>query len=194
MWMRSATSNTCGMLCEMRMIGKPALLDVEDEFEHAARFFHAERRRRLVHDDDAAREGGRARHGDALALAARQRLDRLVDVLDRHQPDLVQLFARELLHRGAIEGAEELAHEARRSHLRAPGTYCRRSTRRATARGSGRRSRCPPRARRSASGNERRRRPAGFRPASGITAPQSALISVDLPAPLSPMTARISPG
>ena len=31
-------------------------------------------------------------------------------------------------------------------------------------------------------------------PASGVTAPASALINVDLPAPLSPMTARISSG
>ncbi|SLN77900.1 hypothetical protein MAA5396_05129 [Marinovum algicola] len=31
-------------------------------------------------------------------------------------------------------------------------------------------------------------------PSSGITAPETALISVDLPAPLSPITARISPG
>ena len=31
-------------------------------------------------------------------------------------------------------------------------------------------------------------------PLSGTTAPDSALIRVDLPAPLSPMTARTSPG
>ena len=31
-----------------------ALLHVEDQLEHAARFLDAERRRRLVHDDDAA--------------------------------------------------------------------------------------------------------------------------------------------
>ena len=31
-------------------------------------------------------------------------------------------------------------------------------------------------------------------PASGISAPHSALIRLVLPAPLSPMTARISPG
>jgi len=31
-------------------------------------------------------------------------------------------------------------------------------------------------------------------PLSGVTAPDSALIRVDLPAPLSPITARISPG
>ena len=31
-------------------------------------------------------------------------------------------------------------------------------------------------------------------PSSGVTAPEMALISVDLPAPLSPITARISPG
>ncbi|MNT81571.1 hypothetical protein D3C72_2211800 [compost metagenome] len=31
-------------------------------------------------------------------------------------------------------------------------------------------------------------------PLSGVMAPDSALISDDLPAPLSPMTARISPG
>ena len=31
-------------------------------------------------------------------------------------------------------------------------------------------------------------------PSSGVTAPEIALIMLDLPAPLSPITARISPG
>ncbi len=36
--------------------------------------------------------------------------------------------------------------------------------------------------------------PRRISPESGITAPQIALMRVDLPAPLSPITARISPG
>ncbi len=68
-----------------------AALDVEDQLEHLARFLDAERRRRLVHDDDAAAEGRRARHRDALALAAGQRLHRLADVLDGEQAERVQV-------------------------------------------------------------------------------------------------------
>ena len=97
MWMRSATSKTCGMLCEMSTIGRPRALHVEDQLEHAARFLDAERRRRLVHDDDLGAEGGGARHRHALALAAGQGFHRLVDVLDGHQAEFGELVARDLL-------------------------------------------------------------------------------------------------
>ena len=92
MWMRSATSKTCGMLWLIRTIGRPLPLHVEDQLQHLARFLDAERRRRLVHDDDPAAEGGGAHHGHALALAAGERLDRLVDVLDGHQAERVELL------------------------------------------------------------------------------------------------------
>src|SRR5271157_1567267 len=96
---------------------QPPLLDVENELEHAARLLDAERRRRLVHDDDSAREGRCASDRDPLALAPRQRLDRLTDVLDRHQPKFVELLARKLLHGGAVERAKEAANDPSRSNL-----------------------------------------------------------------------------
>ena len=37
MWMRSATSNTCGMLWLIRTIGRPRVAHVEDQLEHLAR-------------------------------------------------------------------------------------------------------------------------------------------------------------
>ena len=76
MWMRSATSNTCGMLWLISTTGRPRSRIAPDQVEHLARFLDAERRGRLVHDDDAAAERRRPRHRDALALPAGQRLDR----------------------------------------------------------------------------------------------------------------------
>ena len=108
-WMRSATSNTCGILCEIRMIGRPRFF--------TSRISSSTRRDSLTPSaavgssmmTTRARERRRARHRDALALAARKRLDRLIDVLDRHQPEFVELLAREFLHRAAIERAKQRA-------------------------------------------------------------------------------------
>ena len=166
---------------------------VEDQLQHLARFLHAERRRRLVHDDDAAAEGGRPRHRDALALAAGQRFDRLVDVLDRHQAEIGERCAGLLLHPLAIELAKTVP---RKPGERFPGrgTDCRRWRAPATERGSDRPSRSPP-SRASIGDLKLTDLPARrISPCSGSTAPASALISDDLPAPLSPITARISPG
>ena len=57
--------------------------------------------------------------------------------------------------------------------------------------GSGRRSRCRPPGRRSATAESGRPAPSRMiSPRSGMTAPEKHLMSVDLPAPLSPMTAE----
>src|SRR5271165_390954 len=88
------------------------LLDVEDQFEHATRLLHAERRRRLVHDDEPLGESRGARDRDALALAARQCLDRLMDVLNRHQPEFVELLAGELRHLRPVGRAEPRSEDA----------------------------------------------------------------------------------
>ncbi len=42
----------------------------------------------LVEDDDLGPERSGSGHGDALALSAGKCFDRLVDVLDRHQPEV----------------------------------------------------------------------------------------------------------
>ena len=60
-WIRSATSNTCGMLCEISTTGKPAIAHAPDQLEHHVAFLHAERRGRLVHDHDVLRERRAAR-------------------------------------------------------------------------------------------------------------------------------------
>ena len=52
-----------------------------DVLEDDARLLDAERRGRLVEDQDLRPEIDRAGDGDALALAARQRPERLVDVV-----------------------------------------------------------------------------------------------------------------
>ena len=62
-----------------------APLKIRHEFENFSRFLHTERSRRFIHNHDPAAECRRSRHGDALALTARQCLDRLIDVLNRHQ-------------------------------------------------------------------------------------------------------------
>ena len=87
---------------------RAALLHVNNEFEHTAQFLDAERRRRFVHDNDALGEGGGPSNRDPLPLASRQSLDRLIDVLNRHQPEFVELLARELLHLHPIECAKGL--------------------------------------------------------------------------------------
>ena len=194
MWMRSATSNTCGMLWLISTIGRPRALHVQDQLEHLARFLHAQRRGRLVHDHDVAAERGRARHRDALALAARERLDRLADVLDGEQAERVQLVARLALHPGAVEHAEPAAEEARLPPLAAEKHVVGDRQAPATGRGSGRRSRCRPRAPPCGDAEMDHVAVQPDLALVGTTAPDRALISVDLPAPLSPITARISPG
>src|SRR5262245_49682572 len=47
-----------------------ARLEMQDEVKHFARFFDAERRRWLVHDDDVPLLRGGSANGDGLTLAA----------------------------------------------------------------------------------------------------------------------------
>ena len=82
MWMRSAISNTCGMLWLIRITGQAVVAHALDQLEHLAGLLDAERGGRLVHDHELARPRRRAGHGDALALAARERLHRLAHRAD----------------------------------------------------------------------------------------------------------------
>ena len=130
-----------------------------------------------------------------LPLAAGQRLHRLVDVLDGQQAERGQVLARLALHVGRDRASRKyLPSEARLPPLAAEehvvGDGQRRRQREVLVDGL------------DAGGARLDRRAevhglavdAAPRRASGMTAPQSALMSVDLPAPLSPMTPRISPG
>ena len=56
MWMRSATSNMCGMLWLIRMTGEAPLADVADQLQHLVALLDAECGRRLLEDDDLAAE------------------------------------------------------------------------------------------------------------------------------------------
>ncbi len=57
--------------------------DLPDQVQHHPRLAHAQRRGRFVHDDDPARERRGSCNGNALSLAAGERLDRLL-----HRPDV----------------------------------------------------------------------------------------------------------
>jgi hypothetical protein len=58
------------------------LLQLFDELADLRRFLRAKRGRRLVHDQDAGIEEDGARNRHRLALAAGQRLDRLLEALE----------------------------------------------------------------------------------------------------------------
>src|SRR5688572_1488266 len=89
--------------------GKAAALEVRHEFENLAGFLDAEGRRRFVHDHDPTAESRRSRDGDALALATRQGLDRLIDVLDCHQAQGGQVVTGFALHEGSVQPPEQRA-------------------------------------------------------------------------------------
>ncbi len=122
--------------------------------------------RRLVEHEEVRRVEQHPRHHQARLLAARQRPDRLVDVV-----------AREL------EGAEQVAQRRRWTPAGSPSGAARRRS------GRGRAGRAPA-ARSSPSSGWRRASP-GRRRAPG--APATILSSVVLPAPFWPITHQRSP-
>src|SRR5438105_1349387 len=87
--------------------GQAAPLHVEHELQHLARLFDSERGGGLVHDHHPRAEGGGARHGDALRVAAREGLHRLVHTLDSEQPEGGEPLARLAAHAGPVQVAEE---------------------------------------------------------------------------------------
>src|SRR4051794_24358428 len=93
--------------------------DLEDQLEHMGGLLDAERRGRLVEDDDLRAERRRAGHRHALALAAGERLDLLVDVLNGHDPELGHLLLGLGAHLGAVELAEDAAEHAGGARLAA---------------------------------------------------------------------------
>ena len=62
MWMRSAISNTCGMLWLIRITGRPLSRTSLDQLEHLPGLLDAERGGRLVHDHELARPRRGAGH------------------------------------------------------------------------------------------------------------------------------------
>src|SRR5204863_9964354 len=75
------------------------------------RLHRAQRRGRLVHEDDLARPGDRAADGNALALAARHRGHGRAGVLDR-DAEIVELVVAAAAHLTLVEEAEPAEHAA----------------------------------------------------------------------------------
>ena len=69
----------------------PRALRLDDQLQHDRRLMHAQRRGRLVEDQHLGAEIDGAGDRQALALAARQRADRLLGIaqLDAHLAQLV---------------------------------------------------------------------------------------------------------
>ena len=96
-----------------------AVAEVPDQLQDLAGLPDAESRRRLVEDDDLAAERRGPGDGDGLALAAGQRLDRLRDLLERPDPQLLEMTSRLGAHLAVVEHPEEPAEGARPADLAA---------------------------------------------------------------------------
>src|SRR6266480_1433050 len=83
-----------------------------DQGEHLAGLADAQRGGRLVQDDDLGTERGRARDRDGLALPAGQSLHLLGDVLDRADPQVLELLPGLGPHAAGVELAEDRAQRA----------------------------------------------------------------------------------
>ena len=90
---RSATSSTCGRLCEMKTTASPRSRTAPDQVEHLGGLDDAERRRRLVHDDHVRGPHRRPGDRDRLALPTGERGDRHPQVLDQPDAELVEASA-----------------------------------------------------------------------------------------------------
>ena len=124
MWIRSATSNTWGMLWLIRMTGRPLALICWIRFEHLAGLLDAERRRRLVEHDELGAERRGAGHGDGLALAAGQGLHGLAHVLQGADAEVGHRLAGVVLHALLVEHPEHRAERARAGAVPGRGTGC----------------------------------------------------------------------
>ena len=112
----------------MRVVGdeddaEPAVPRLRDVAQHDARLLDAQRRGRLVQDQDLGPEVDRAGDGHRLALAAGERADRLVGVADV-DAHLAQL----LVHRALRERDVDVLERAAPSSARSRGRSCARST------------------------------------------------------------------
>ena len=190
---RSATCATCSRLCEIRITATPRSGSRRTSSSTCADSRTPERGGRLVEDHEAIRERDRAQDRDRLPLAA------------GHQPDLLARAdpvapraARAARPSRAPSPARAGARAGRASAGGAARARCG-SWRRAERLSNSPRSWCsvsmPARRapRRGERERDRQRRRRGSRRASSVCTPQIALTSVDLPAPLSPSSATISP-
>ena len=108
---RSARSNTSWMSWLMRKMPMPFLLELDDEIGDLLGLLRAQRGRRLVHDQHAGVEVDRPRDGDGLALAARERAHRLLE-LGEVRIEARHHLARLDLHGDVVERAPAAAQFA----------------------------------------------------------------------------------
>ena len=176
----------------MKMTATSRALEAQDQLADLALLRHAERRGRLVHDQELGVPVDGAADGDGLALAAREVADRLaqlaaVDV----DVERVQDGRRGLAHGAAVDARQEAERAAHRlaaeedvgADVEIVGE------RQVLVDGLDAAARGP-------RGGWRRptRSPLyQISPSSGWKTPEIALIRVDLPAPLSPASATTSP-
>ena len=94
------------------LIGQPL-----DELEHLLRLGDAERRSRLVEDHEAGVPHHRAGDGDRLPLAAGERRDRLADRADRGHREGLHRLGRLGLHHRLLEPLEDVVRLAAEVHV-----------------------------------------------------------------------------
>src|SRR5699024_4685990 len=93
------------------------LPQVADEAEHLRRLAYTERGGRLVEDGHLAAERSGAGHRDDLALTSRERLDRLVDVLQRADAEALDVLLGMSAHRLGVQHPQHRAGESRSPDL-----------------------------------------------------------------------------
>ena len=185
---RSATAKMSCRLCEIRTTASPWSARRSTSSSTCCGLRDAERGGRLVEDHEPRVPHHRARDGDRLPLAAGERRDRLADRADRRHGEALHRLGRLRLHHRLLEPLEASRAPRGRGTCSGRRRGCRR------ARDPGRRPRSRASRRPSARGCGPARRRRATSPLSGEWMPATHLISVDLPAPLSPTSAITSPG
>ena len=184
---RVAASKMSCRLCEIRTTREPLLGEALDEREHLLGLRDAERGGRLVEDHELRVPHHRARDGDRLPLTAGERRDRLADRADRRHARASSASRSS----SPPSAAPSAAGTSRAPRGRGTCSGRRRGCRRARDPGRRPRSRASPRP--SGCGSRPARPSKKISPSSIGWMPATHLISVDLPAPLSPTSAITSP-
>ena len=97
--------------------GEPLLGEARHELEHLLGLRDPERGGRLVEDHEPGVPHHGAGHGDRLALAARERRHRLPDRLDRRHGEALHRLGRPLLHLRLLEPVEPVARLTAEVHV-----------------------------------------------------------------------------
>ena len=163
------------------------LAEALDEVEHLAGLRDAERRGRLVEDDELGVPHDRLGDGDRLPLAAGQAGDRLADGADRRDRQVGERLGRPLLHVDLVEPAEPVELLTAQEHVLDDVQVV--GEREVLVDDLDARAGPRPWDR----GRETGEPSKTISPSSAGWIPAMHLMSVDLPAPLSPTRAMTSP-